>query len=125
MSQNVSQQNAAGKKDPVMALILSIAGIVLSILLSWTIIGIVFFGLGQIYNGHVKKGIALAVLHAIAGIVIILIYIIGSAVTLGIGLVLCAPIFLVPVAIWVYAVYDAYTSAKKMSSGEQVKDWLS
>ena len=53
-------------------------------------------GLGQVYNGETAKGFALFLL-TLAGLVV----------------------FLVPgLIVWLYAVYDAYTVAGKMNTGE-------
>lgn len=58
-------------------------------------------GLGQLYNGQIGKGIAFFVLAIILGITIFI----------GIGLIL-VPIF------WIYNVYDAYDTAKKINAGK-------
>ncbi|MBP2172471.1 hypothetical protein [Methanococcus voltae] len=60
-------------------------------------------GVGQIYNGQIGKGIAI-----IAGMII-------SAVLM---VVLVG--FLTYFAIWIYAIYDAYTTADKINKGEIV-----
>jgi hypothetical protein len=31
---------------------------------------------------------------------------------------------LVPIVIWLYAMYDAYVTADKVNKGEPTKDWL-
>ncbi|KXB06746.1 hypothetical protein AKJ51_03000 [candidate division MSBL1 archaeon SCGC-AAA382A20] len=60
-----------------------------------------FTGLGQIYNGQISKGIMFIVIGAVfAGLMLVII-----------GFVLY-PIF------WIYNVYDAYKTAKKINSGE-------
>ncbi|WP_292485920.1 DUF5683 domain-containing protein [Methanohalobium sp.] len=64
-------------------------------------LSLIFPGLGQIYNQQVKKGQMFFV------IAIILIVTMFAAV----GFVLY-PIF------WIYNMYDAYTDAVKMNSGE-------
>ncbi|NPE28593.1 zinc-ribbon domain-containing protein [Methanococcoides sp. SA1] len=67
-------------KDPVLAAVLSL----------------LFSGLGQVYNGELKKGIGILV-----GVIV------GWIFFLIPGLIIC-----------VYGVYDAYTTSKKMNSGE-------
>ena len=106
---------AANKKEPVLALLLSLVGGLISGLL---------IGLGQIYNGQVKKGIILCVAHVGAWAVIIGIYVIISIVTLGIGAIVCLPVLVVPFLLWCYAMYDAYVTADRINKGEPVKDWL-
>jgi TM2 domain-containing membrane protein YozV len=96
------------RKEPIFSIILS------------------FFlpGLGQIYNGHVKKGIILAVVYIVLWIAMIIVYFAGALVTMGIGAFCCLPAFLVPLVIWVYGMYDAYVVAGKINRGEYTKDWL-
>ncbi|RKX24859.1 MAG: hypothetical protein DRP45_07275 [Candidatus Zixiibacteriota bacterium] len=55
-------------------------------------------GLGQIYNGQIGKGIAFIVLYTISWILIFIL----------IGL-LTTPI------LWIFGMYDAYTSAEKVN----------
>ncbi|MGD0331190.1 MAG: zinc-ribbon domain-containing protein [Nitrososphaeria archaeon] len=60
----------------------------------------IFVGLGQIYNGQIRKGIE----FIIAGIVcIILIFVLIGT-----------PLYFV---LWVYSIYDAYNTAKKINAG--------
>ncbi|MBI2938346.1 MAG: zinc-ribbon domain-containing protein [Thaumarchaeota archaeon] len=59
-----------------------------------------FVGLGQIYNGQIGKGIAFIVI----GIIFIL------TMFVLIGLILY-PLF------WIYNIYDAYNTAKKINAG--------
>lgn len=54
----------------------------------------------------------------------VIIYIAGSAITLGFGALCCWVVFLVPVILWFYAMYEAYVTANKINKGEPVKDWL-
>jgi hypothetical protein len=103
------------KKEPALALLLSLAGGMVS--------GI-FIGLGQLYNGQVKKAIILSVAHVLAWFITICAYVLLGLVTLGVGFILCLPILLAPLALWVYVLYDAYVTAEKINKGEIVKDWL-
>ncbi len=73
---------------------------VLAAVLSFLIIG-----LGQIYLGLTKKGILLIVAAFISGILM---------------LILIGYVFWI--LIWIYAIYDAYSSAQKMQRGIAVKD---
>lgn len=58
-------------------------------------------GLGQIYNGQIAKGLLLLVGAVISGILMIIL----------IG-------FVFWIIIWIYAIYDAYNTAKRINSGE-------
>lgn len=90
-------------------------------------LGFFFFGiigLGQIYNGQVKKGVILTVGNWALWFLMVIIYIAGSAITLGFGALCCWVVFLVPVILWFYAMYEAYVTANKINKGEPVKDWL-
>jgi uncharacterized membrane protein len=106
---------AASKKEPALALLLSLIGGLVSGLL---------IGLGQVYNGQIKKGIILSVAHVGAWAVIIGFYIVASIVTFGIGAIICLPVLVVPFLLWLYAMYDAYVTADRINKGEPVKDWL-
>ncbi len=110
-----TQCATAPKKEPWLALVLSLIGGMVSGL---------FIGLGQLYNGQIKKAIILSVAHVAGWIVIIVAYVLLSIVTLGIGAIVCLPVLLFPLAIWAYALYDAYVTAEKINKGEPVKDWL-
>ena len=99
----------AGKKEPILSAILS------------------FFipGLGQIYNGQMKKGIVLIVGYIVLWIAMFVVYFVGALVTMGVGAFCCMPIFIVPLILWVYGMYDAYKVANAINKGEPTKDWLS
>lgn len=102
------QPNAAQKKEPVLSALLSF----------------LFVGLGQIYNGQVKKGIIIAISTYLFTFCTIIIIVIVSILTAGVGAICCMPIgflFFVPV---LYSMYDAYTVAVRINSGEVMADWL-
>lgn len=71
------------------------------------ILSIFFPGIGQFYNGQPKKGIILI----IAAIISVALFII----------MIGAVLYLI---VWVYALYDAYTSAVSINNGEQLEDRL-
>jgi TM2 domain-containing membrane protein YozV len=104
---------AVPQKEPALALLLSLVGGLVSGLL---------IGLGQIYNGQVKKGIILCIAHVVIWAVIIVAYIL-LALTV-VGAICCLPIFAFPFLLWLYAMYDAYVTADRINKGEPVKDWL-
>lgn len=59
-------------------------------------LGSVFAGSGQVYNGDLRKGILILV-----------------------GTIIGAFIFLIPgIIVWIYGIYNAYTTAEKMNKGE-------
>ena len=60
-----------------------------------------FVGLGQIYNGQIGKGI----MFIIIGVILVL------TMFILIGFILY-PLF------WIYNIYDAYNTAKKINAGE-------
>ena len=69
---------------------------VLAAILSFLIVG-----LGQIYNGQIGKGIVLIICYVIS-------------------IVLCTILIGIPllVILWIYGIYDAYNTAKKINAGE-------
>ena len=66
------------------------------------ILSFFFTGLGQIYNGQIGKGIIFGIIG----------FILALTILIGIGLFLY-PLF------WVYNLYDAYNTAKKINAGEK------
>lgn len=103
------------KKEPVLALLLSLVG--------GLVIGLLI-GLGQIYNGQVRKGIILCAINLVLEGIIVTVYVLISIFTLGLGFLCCLPIFAAPLLTWLYAMYDAYIMADRINKGEPVKDWL-
>ncbi len=87
------------KKEPVISLILSLF----------------IPGLGQIYNTQIKKGIIMFIAYVLS---IVLVYFTWSHF---VGF--C--IMILPLAIWLYSLYDAYRGARNINKGEPSKDWLS
>ena len=80
------------EKNPVLAAILSF----------------IITGLGQLYNGDVKKGVLLFVGQILVVLILWRIsWTIGSLVSFG---------------IWAYGVYDAYTSAQA-AGGANITQW--
>lgn len=85
------------------------------------VLSFIFTGLGQIYNGQIKKGL---ILMAISGVSLLL-FIIGAAIvaysSFGIigskhiigGLALMVLSILVIAAAGIYNIYDAYNTAHK------------
>lgn len=67
------------------------------------VLSFLFCGLGQIYNGQIGKGIVFCIIGLIMGFSIFLL----------VGLVLY-PIF------WIYNIFDAYNTAKKINAGQTV-----
>ncbi|MBC7118874.1 MAG: zinc-ribbon domain-containing protein [Methanobacteriaceae archaeon] len=67
------------------------------------VLSALWVGLGQIYNGEIGKGILLMIVYAISAVLILAF--IGMVTT---------PI------LWIYGIYDAYDTAKKINTGEKV-----
>lgn len=65
------------------------------------VLSFIFIGLGQIYNGQIAKGILFLVVGIIFAVLIIFL----------IGIILY-PVF------WIYNIYDAYSTAKKINAGQ-------
>ena len=68
-------------------------------------------GLGQAYNGELKKGAALFGIQAIITFVLVVLTVI-VAFYAQLGALLCLPAFLIPFVIWLIGIYDAYKGAK-------------
>jgi TM2 domain-containing membrane protein YozV/RNA polymerase subunit RPABC4/transcription elongation factor Spt4 len=69
------------------------------------VLSFLFTGLGQIYNGQIGKGIIFVVVGIVCLILVVVL----------IGIILY-PLF------WIYNIYDAYTSAKKINAGIEKPD---
>lgn len=67
------------------------------------VLSALWVGIGQIYNGQIAKGLLLIVGYIIS---IILIFVFIGMIT--------TPI------IWIFGIYDAYNTAKKINAGEIV-----
>lgn len=104
------------KKEPLLSLLLSLIGGLLT--------GGLLLGLGQIYNGQIKKCIGILLIHVFMWVIIGVLYVLAGIITLGVGFICCLPILLLPLAFWLWVMYDAYTTAVKINNGEPVKDWL-
>jgi hypothetical protein len=85
-------------------------------------------GTGQVYNGQVAKGLVMAAIY-LGSIAIIF----GGMVIVALGAIrdsnttpaccCCLPLLVVPLAILVYAIYDAYNTADKINFDKHVKEW--
>ncbi len=92
---------------------------------------LVLSGLGQIYNGQVKKGIAFMVLDFLGGFTWIFLVVFGSMIAAlltfwagGVGMCCCMPLAFLAFVWRVYFAYDAYQTAVKINNGEPVYDWF-
>ena len=86
------------KKEPIISLILSLF----------------IPGLGQVYNTQIKKGAIIFIAYVI---LIVLVYVSWVHFVGFCFMVL-------PLAVWLYAMYDAYREARNINKGEPSKDWL-
>ena len=75
------------------------------------VLSFVIPGVGQIYNGEMKKGLVLLGATVGSAIVIGIGFFVLSALT-GVGGCLCFPILLVPLGIGLFSIYDAYMGAQ-------------
>jgi TM2 domain-containing membrane protein YozV len=85
-------------------------------------------GTGQVYNGQMAKGLVLAAVY-LGSIAIIF----GGMVIVALGAIrnsnagsaccCCLPLLVVPLAILVYAIYDAYHTADNINFNKPVKEW--
>lgn len=87
------------KKEPIISLILSLF----------------IPGLGQVYNTQIKKGAIIFIAYVI---LIVLVYV-SWVHFVG----FC--IMVLPLALWLFGMYDAFSEAMKINKGETPKDWLS
>lgn len=69
------------------------------------ILSFLIIGLGQVYNGQILKGILLF----IGAIISAMLWFIGIGIILSI-------------ALWLYAIYDAYKTANLINEGQPVHD---
>jgi len=67
------------------------------------VLSALWVGIGQIYNGEIVKGIILIIVYIVS---VLLIYLIIGFIT--------TPI------LWIFGIYDAYNTAKKINTGEVV-----
>ena len=81
-------------KEPILSLILSLF----------------IPGLGQVYNGQIMKGIVFLALYVILWVV--------SGLLMVVLIGFCTMVL--PILIWVYAMYDAYVVAGRINRGERV-----
>lgn len=65
------------------------------------VLSFLFTGLGQVYNGQIAKGIVFVVVGIVFAVLIVFL----------IGIILY-PVF------WIYNIYDAYSTAKKINAGQ-------
>ncbi len=107
------------RKDPLLAILLGLGGGIVT--------GSLLFSLGQLYNGQVKKFLLMTVANVLMGVIwafAIIAYIFAGIITLGIGCIVCLPLLFLPLFIYLYELYDAYTTAQRMRCGEHVPDWF-
>lgn len=116
MASQPAHAQVVTKKEPALALLLSLVGGFLT--------GGLLLGLGQIYNGQLKKGIGILLIHACIWVIVVVVYVIIGLISLGVGFICGLPILLIPLVFWLWVLYDAYTIAVKINNGEPVKDWL-
>ncbi len=77
------------------------------------ILSFLITGLGQVYVGKVLRGIAFFLLGDVLFIAVFIggAFLAGASITLGSGVMIIS--LLLPLVVWVYGMYDAYTLAGK------------
>jgi hypothetical protein len=84
-------------------------------------------GAGQAYNGQIPKGLVLAAIY-LGTIAIITGGMVVTALSAGRNgdpgpACCCLPLFVVPMIVLVYAIYDAYNAAEKINNNQPVREW--
>jgi ABC-type transport system involved in cytochrome c biogenesis permease component len=85
-------------------------------------------GAGQAYNGQMSKGLVLAAIYLgtvaiIIGGTVITALTSGQSGTETPAFCCCLPLFIVPVIVLIYAIYDAYNKAEKINNDKEVREW--
>jgi uncharacterized membrane protein YvbJ len=99
------------KKDPALAVLISIAGLFL----------LAAPGVGYLYLDNFRKAAIYIIASWVLSIVVVGSYLfvgtLGAFVTYGISVVCCLPVLFLPIALYIAIVYDIYLMAK----GEEQK----
>ena len=92
------------------------------------ILSLIIPGIGQAYNGQIKKGISIFIGQLIAWILLWVLFFFGGMIiaflSMGIGLFCCLPFMFLPFLINIWAAYDAYKAANVINSGGFIRDWF-
>ncbi|WP_048198900.1 hypothetical protein [Methanocella arvoryzae] len=115
LASNPACNTAVNRKEPILSALLTL-------LLS---------GLGQIYNGQVKKGLTFLVLDILFAFVLVFL-IFGGSIFMGMltfwvggmGACCCFPFMILPFIWKLGFIYDAYIVAEQINRGEVVGDWF-
>jgi hypothetical protein len=78
-------------------------------------VSLIMPGLGQLYNGETVKGILYFFGFYMVLTTIIVIYLLMAEPSIGISLICCLPIFIVPIIFSLGVSYNAYIGAKKVN----------
>lgn len=87
------------------------------------LLSLILPGAGQMYNGQLAKGIVLAAVYLGSIVIIVggMILTALAAASYGVsGSVCCCclPLFIVPMIVLIYAIYDAYNTAEQINSSQ-------
>lgn len=74
------------------------------------VLSVIFSGLGQIYNGQIFKGLVILLVQA-ANVFVVTEFFIASIILIPLAFI-SIPLAII---IWVWAIYDAYSSAEKIN----------
>lgn len=86
------------------------------------VLSFVFNGLGQLYNGQIKKGLFIILLSSVGmfifilGAIFIALWLLGKAISIGqitIGLLLFCLGLIIICILGLYSIFDAYNVAKQ------------
>jgi hypothetical protein len=85
-------------------------------------------GAGQAFNGQVAKGLVLAVIYLgsiaiVVGGMVVALLAAGQNSGARSACCCCLPLFLLPMIVLVYAIYDAYNVAEKINNNKAINEW--
>jgi hypothetical protein len=85
-------------------------------------------GAGQAYNGQIAKGLVIAAVYLgsiaiVFGGIVVTIIAAGHNGASRSACCCCLPLFLVPIVVLVYAIYDAYHTAEQINNSRTVREW--
>ena len=79
-------------------------------------------GVGQIYNGQLKKGLLFLIGQGIIAAIAYAVYFASGIASSGVCCLLGIPLLFTPLLVWAYGIFDAYKTAKRQVGGKKTKD---
>jgi len=83
------------------------------------LLSVIYEGLGHVYCGRIVKGLVLLFVGGVLSPMGLLLLLFGQSTSRAVGIV----IFLAANAVWVYAIIDAYLTAKRTRPDYELKDY--